>query len=252
MSAQSGVQTRMVLDACGLDSSYDDYPDGEEKEHAHWQRNIENPLEKNTYEFIYFEGNETYEVQAAKFCKELIDNGKKIIVPCTKKEQMLIIKDVFLKTYPDLDIGFVHGSMNQSEKTRAIDLARTKPHDIFFHSPTISSGVSLEFVNMRGYDQVVVFLSDKSIDANGVMQMTGRARKLEKQDGRPGGLVLFLCDQAMRDWDFRPGYQHTRRVTEGDRLNDESPLNDEIDACQSVSKVLQFLLTNGEDTDYSW
>ena len=84
------------------------------------------------------------------------------------------------------------------------------------------------------------------------MQMTGRARYIVKQYGRPSGLISFLCDEAIRGWDFRPGYQQTRRIIDGDRLNDGSLFNNEIDQCPSASKVLQLLLTNGEASDYSW
>ena len=131
-------------------------------------------------------------------------------------------------------------------------MGRIKPYDTFLHTATIDSGISFEYKNIGGYAQVVVFLSDKSVDAHGAMQMVHRVRHLVKHDGRAGGLISFLCDQAIRDWDFRPGYLHNKRITGGDRLNAESSLKNEIDECLSAIKVLPLLLSKGQDNVYSW
>ena len=142
MSAQSGIKTKMFLDACGLTSSCDD-PYTQANDRVHWQRNIESPLKDNHYEFIYF--GWPFVEQAVKFCKLLVGEGKKIIVTFTIKSLMLTLIQALRDTYPQINMGFVHGSLNMSEKDNAIELAKIKPYDIFLHTPTIDFGVSFEF-----------------------------------------------------------------------------------------------------------
>ena len=113
MSAQSGSKTKLFLDACGLTSSCDD-PYTQANDRVRWQRNKENPLKDNHYEYNYF--NRYFMEQAVKFCKLRVDEGKKIIISCTEKGVLKTLYTVLESTYPELNIGYVHGSLSKKWK----------------------------------------------------------------------------------------------------------------------------------------
>ena len=58
-------------------------------------------------------------------------------------------------------------------------------------------GVSID---IEGIDIVVFRLNERSINADVVMQMCQRVRKLSTNK------IIFVCDGRVKDWDYWPGY----------------------------------------------
>ncbi len=192
LSAHADKNVKALLDAFEIE--------------AHWQSNKDPILGHLTYEFVNVEkGKEGEEYLYLYIFKEL-DAGKNIIVPCceagTLRDINIAVQSRYGNKWQDIDneICVIHGrdDMTETERKRAIErINRRQPYRLVLFSPTINAGTSID----TEYDLTIMVLSDRSILASTVIQMTGRGRNLKENK------VMFLCNARVKDWENYPGYE---------------------------------------------
>ncbi len=194
MSAQADKVEKDYLDGIGVD--------------LHWQMNEAKPLDQLQYEFSHFE-NESHEF---KPIYEALDEGKKVVIPCSEKDDLLKVLKVLEERYPGKKFLAIYGQgLSDDERKRRVQLAEREGFDAILFTSSMDCGVSIELqrrvVNTIGlkehaYDLVIFRLNVRSINANQVMQMILRVRNLNDKK------IIFICDRLVKDWDHLPGYDY--------------------------------------------
>lgn len=106
----------------------------------------------------------------------MLDDGKRLVIPCTAKSDVIALEKQIKARFPDLKVLAVHSESD--EETRAtihnVNESWVK-YDVVIYSPTISSGVSFEAEGH--FDHIVLFArSVDGIGYNDLLQKLRRAR----------------------------------------------------------------------------
>ena len=99
--------------------------------------------------------------------------------------------------FPRKTILRIDGSMHEDAKRVALERVKTEIFDAIFFTASMDCGVSID---IEGYDIVVFRLNERSINADVVMQMCQRVRKLSSNK------IIFVCNGRVKDWERWSGY----------------------------------------------
>lgn len=179
MSAQADSLVKHFLDKCHLT--------------AHWCQNKVPLLSHLHYEFAHFEAAE----MGYRKLVEALEAGMKVAVPCAEQKDLTCTLLEMQRLFPDKSFLRIDGSMNDEAKRDAVGRVKTDIFDAIFYTSTMDCGVSID---IEGYDIVVFRLNERSVNADVVMQMCQRVRKLTTNK------IIFVCDGRVKDWDYWPGY----------------------------------------------
>jgi len=181
MSAQADRIEKEYLDDIGLK--------------MHWQMNSIPNLNHYTYTFAHYE-DKNHEFEPLK---EALDKGLKIAIPCSENKDLRNVLGLLQKWYPEKRFKAIYGAgMSDEERKRCIQEAEAEGYDALLYTSSMDCGVSID---IEWYDMIVFRLNSRSIDANTVMQMVLRVRKLNLNK------VVFVCDKLVKDWEHLPGYE---------------------------------------------
>ena len=233
LSANADTLVKSTLDGLGF-----------EPHQQKWQQNRQATLSHLTYEIHHFEPNNAKDIGYAKIF-ELLDQGKRLAIPCAEKGECKAIFQELSGRYPDKNGMKLEGSMTDTEKSEALTNAKVTVYDFIVYTASMDCGVSID---LSGYHSVVLCLSNRSIDAEVAMQMIQRVRSLADDK------IFILCDTRVKDWNRWPGYRETKisesemneMVSRGHDIIEENGVN-------SVVKVKKYLMQhNARRLFYLW
>ena len=178
LSANADTLVRLTLD--------DLFEPGQQK----WQQNCKATLGHLTYEIHHFEPKNAKDIGYGKIF-ELIDQGKRLAIPCAEKGEAIAIYEALIIKYPDKQGIKLEGSMADEEKSEVLTNVKQTAYDFFVYTASMDCGVSID---VTGYDRVVMCLGNRSIDAEVAMQMAARVRSTTDDT------IVILCDTRVKDW----------------------------------------------------
>ena len=234
LSANADTLVRSTLDDLGFE------PDQQK-----WQQNRKATLGHLTYEIHHFEPKNAKDIGYGKIF-ELIDQGKKIAIPCAEKGEAIAIYEALIMRCPDKQGIKLEGSMADEEKKEVLTNVKQRVYDFFVYTASMDCGVSIEVTE---YDRVVMCLGNRSIDAEVAMQMAARVRSTTDDT------ITTLCDTRVKDWNRWPGYREKKITEESERTQmlEKGYIVIKEDGINSVAKVKKYLMqTKARCLFYLW
>ena len=233
LSANADTLVRLTLD--------DLFEPGQQK----WQQNCKATLGHLTYEIHHFEPKNAKDIGYGKIF-ELIDQGKRLAIPCAEKGEAIAIYEALIIKYPDKQGIKLEGSMADEEKSEVLTNVKQTAYDFFVYTASMDCGVSID---VTGYDRVVMCLGNRSIDAEVAMQMAARVRSTTDDT------IVILCDTRVKDWNRWPGYREKKITEESERTQmlEKGYIVIKEDGINSVAKVKKYLMqTKARCLFYLW
>jgi hypothetical protein len=167
---------------------------------CHWQMNKDPMLGHLRYEIVHYEQGIKGKERGYRRLFDEIRHGKKVAIPCAEQKDLQILEAMMRREFPGKRFLTIHGGLCDADKKANLRLAENEIFDGLLYTASMDCGVSID---IEGYDLVCFRLNNRSTDADVVMQMCQRVRKLNEN------LVILSCDSRVKDWDFCPGYNHT-------------------------------------------
>jgi hypothetical protein len=186
LSAQADTPVKNFLDECGVQ--------------CHWQMNKDPMLGHLRYEIVHYEQGIKGKERGYRRLFDEIRDGKKVAIPCAEQKDLQVLEAMMRREFPGKRFLTIHGGLCDADKKANLRLAENEIFDGLLYTASMDCGVSID---IEGYDLVFFRLNNRSTDADVVMQMCQRVRKLNEN------LVIISCDSRVKDWDFCPGYNHT-------------------------------------------